>query len=281
MIGKLLLPRKSGFDAIAESGTTTVWFPRVHSYPKKYIYGKTPELYEAQKTGKCFHPHGIPKPIVHGQCKVNWQKQLGINDSSYFAKCEPKESGGDEIWKLCRLLKNPKRMELLVKLYRECQKPSDCINVSAIQCSARLELAATSEYLKDLMQIGLLQRKRCAQEVVYYPDLSRAKPAVRKFGIVLRSQLISGKCDFGFTCAFPSLSNASRAKAIKLLSDFGALERSRLCEMLNKNPKNLSRDLLRAKKDGLIDYGSEDDDAIYTYLPPTHPVIQMLVDLVE
>ena len=277
-----VLPRKSAFDAIAESGTTAVWMqPRLRSLPKKYIYGKTPELYEAQKKGKGFYPKGRPRPIEHGSAKVNWRKELALESGSHFAKCEPEESGGDEIWKMCRLLKNPKRMKLLLKIYWECRDRGEGCNVGNAQVLSGLELSATSEYLKDLAGIGLISRRRYGKMVVYYPDFSRAKSAVRRFGQVLRSRVQSKNCDLSFVAVFPSLSNASRARAIKLLSDEGQVDRVSLCRMLRKPSKNINRDLLPLKKAGLIDYGSEDPDAVIVYLPPKNPIIQMLIDLVK
>jgi len=275
--------RSRALKRIADAGTEVRSFTRVHGWlgSRKYRYGKSPELYEAQLSGAAFQQEPKRVEVRHASEKVNWRTALGFASSSHFAKCEEGIEGGDRVWKLCRLLKNPKRLELLVRLYRDYKNPQeDGYNVTIAEDKSELGMSATSEYLQDLANMGLIRRKRGGRIVVYYPDFENAKPAIRMFATALRNRLQSGSSDLSFQHVFPALSNAFRARVVKYLSDETSASKKEICERYDKSIKNIDRDMKLAVDNELVALDSEDDDGVYRYWPPYDPIAQMLVDLV-
>ena len=67
---------------------------------------------------------------------------------------------------MCRRLNNPKRFDFLVRLYRD-DRPMDLagLNVTGASDGAKVNLSATSEYLKGLAEIGLIRRDRVKEHV--------------------------------------------------------------------------------------------------------------------
>ena len=59
-----VMPKKSLEKVIEEQNTTTVWYPRVHGFPRKYVYGKRPG--EPLLKHK-FNPEGEKRPFPKGE----------------------------------------------------------------------------------------------------------------------------------------------------------------------------------------------------------------------
>jgi len=100
------------------------------------------------------------------------------------------------IHNLCKLLYNPLKREMLVRIYTS----RDGVNVGALadeMCSRGLVPSGVSQYLKELEGIGIIRRSRAGRYVNYYPSPQNASSDVRlavkkliKLKIVLRIILI-------------------------------------------------------------------------------------------
>lgn len=186
----------------------------------------------------------------------------------------------NRIWELCRLLKNPKRLDLLARIYREKPGGELCgYMVKEAWNEGMLNQAATSEYLKDLARIGLLRRARRGRMVNYAPDCSNAEPAVRDFAELLRYQMTHGSYDMRFSAYLPPLSNAFRARVIHAVAMRGRMATDELCRLFNKERWALIRDLEPAVKGTLLDSDDGTDPEFYIYAPPDDPLAQRLVEL--
>ena len=72
-----------------------------------------------------------------------------------------------ELWQVCRLLSNPKRLSLLRRTYALKE-----VGLGVNEATDRFELgqSAISQYFKQLLEVGLVRRERGGRLVGYYAD---------------------------------------------------------------------------------------------------------------
>lgn len=270
-----LKPQSAALEAIAKSGTKTVYLPSIPAgFPKRYVYGKTPELYAAQLNGDMFNPQGRTIAFAAARDGKEILTTLPAEMSRYAL------AGGDEVWQLCRLLRNPKRLELLTRLYRDYRDPSlDGFTVGAAQDRALLKMSATSEYLKSLESIGVIRRRRIGRYTCYYPDTLRAKPAIREIATHMRQRLLQRSNDMSYVAILGVMGHALRASIINRLAVTGRQSLSQISEWTHKPPRALARDLKPAQIIGLLYCDTDDFDRTYACRIPADPVAQLIIAL--
>lgn len=260
--------------SMAESGTSEKWFwDRRSLLPRKYVYGKTPELYEKQLNGEGLHPE--------------WRQAIHHCDSpeiiaAHVATCAKRVrvDGGDQLWRLCRMLHNPKRFALLLRIYEECRDPvNEGMSVGSLEACGQLNHSATSEYLKDLCSLGMIRRRRGGRIVAYYPDLRDAKPAIAEICAMIRARMWSGNDNTDYEEVFYVMMNAFRARVVNHLAGGGIGSKEYLCEHFNVLSKNLDRDLEVALQERILDLSSEDETGVYSYVTPADEIARRIVEL--
>lgn len=303
-----LVSRKDVRRAIAESGTQTVYFPsRFHPLGKKYIYGKSPELYEAQLHQALPPPPELkyerPGPIPctdniprDDRTDIEEYADALVGASSYaFVRDKPDgfwihdarigewlrgKLGGNDVWKLCRLLENPRRLKLLILLYKACPDASrDALDVSTATCGMNIDQSITSRLLQDLCAIGLLRRTRSGNRTLYSPLTDGASPEVAELASMFRRRVLDGSYDTSYSAVFSPMMNAFRARIIHYVACGGDGRTEALAELLCKKPRFVIRDLEYAVSGGLLDMTSEDGEGRYIYYPPKDPIGQRIVEL--
>jgi len=287
-----VLPKKSVRRVIAESGTHFEWFSRVHSLPRKYIYGKTPEEFDRALAGEVPYACRVPARTTYSLTppRTDDIPREPAQSDTYCDMCRSDGAllgadgrsgcGSELVWNLCRKLDNPKRHELLIRLYRDYRDPqNDGFDVTEAEDKSELNQSATSEYLKQLEELGLVRRERGGRHVVYFPDYSKALPAIREIASMLRYRHLKGDGDRSYAFVFPAMKNAFRARVIHHLACGGDGSVAALCDRYGKKPRFLMRDLDPAVKCGLLDLTSQDSDGTYLYAPPEDPIGQRIVEL--
>lgn len=270
-----LMPDSSVLEALAKSGTKTVYHPAIPGgIPIKHVYGKTPELYAAQLNGDTLNLQEDAIPFLLA-CDEN-----GILTTLPAEISRTPLAGATDVWRLCRLLRNPKRLELLTRLYRDYRAPSlDGYTVGMAQERGMLKLSATSEYLKSLESIGVIQRKRIGRYTCYYPNAVGAKPAIRKIALQMRQRLLKKSNDLSYAAIFGVMGHALRARIINRLAVMGRQSLSQISEWMRKPPRALVRDLKPAVILGLLHSDSDDLDRAYTCRIPADPIAQLIISL--
>ena len=87
-----VMPRKSLDLVIEEQNTRTVWYPRVHGLPRKYVYGKRPDepLVKYER-----HPEGRVLPF----CKSETDSAV---IARHIAICRAEEGCRGGLCEMCR-----------------------------------------------------------------------------------------------------------------------------------------------------------------------------------
>lgn len=277
----VLRPAKSGLEQLKESqdeaeGVYDVTLPRGRGW-MTYHYGRNPMDI-------------IPRDRPVLRTKHRERLRTSIPDRPCDTEGLPRENplpthiaisvGKNRVWELCRLLKNPKRLDLLVQIYRDCKDPRlDGVSVNDMVDDGLLNQAATSEYLKQLEGIGLIRRQRVGKSVRYFPDYSSAEDAIRDFASLLRGRLQTERYGLDFIKYMPALSNAFRASAVNVIAENGRMSVEMLCDLFKRPPRFLFRDLKPAVVDTLLGTDDSENPTVYWFQPPSDAIAQRLVEL--
>ena len=249
----------------------TVYYPRVHSFPRKYVYGERPEdPFAAFKEQ--------PAKKVRLACESEKDPEV---ISRHFAKCLEEEGSHGGLCEMCKLLNNPKRFDFLVRLYRD-DRPMDLagLNVTGASDGAKVNLSATSEYLKGLAEIGLIRRERAGRLVNYTPDFSLAKPCVGEIARMMRERIRKDPNNLGFVPVFRAMMGSRRSRIVRHIASGGCghipylirqFEFLQLCDLI--------RDLKAAVEAHILDLDSQDSDGTYAYITPADPIARRIVEL--
>lgn len=267
-----LVPRKTFAQRAEELGTKVVYYPRIRGWPKKYVYGKRPDepyLPEGRKTEVPLRTYRS----IESRMKDPLVRQ-------HIAICCREKGSGGGLCEMCRKLNNPKRFDFLVRLYRDPQEMEFAgFNVGDAQDKSELMQPATSEYLRQLADLGLVRRERHGRLVHYYPDFSAAAFCVREIAGMMRTRLLSGSGDCSFRDVFPVLMSGFRASVVRYIAGGGDGRVEMLCARYRKRASTLINLLDPAVEGLLLELDSNDENGVYRYIPPEDPIARRIVEL--
>jgi len=179
------------------------------------------------------------------------------------------------LWDLCKLLNNPKRLDLLVRIY---ELKHDGLNVGLAVEDAGIGQPSTSAYLRQLEDIGVIRRERSGRFVNYYGNTRSARDEISVVADMIKARVRRNPKDRDFAEHFAIMMNPFRLRVLHFLCTGGNGSRIRLCEKFEKEPRILTRDLKPAVDSGLL---SLDEDDTYRYLPPAEPITRRIVELAQ
>ena len=266
-----VLPKKSLEQVIEEQNTTTVWYPRVHGFPRKYVYGKRPG--EPLLRHK-FNPEGEKRPF----CKSETDP---VTISRHIAICLEEEGTHGGLCDMCRKLNNPKRFDLLVRLYHD-DRPLELsgFNVSGALDGSKVNWAATSVYLKELAGLGLIRRERLGRLVNYSPDFSLANPWIGEIAQLMRARIRKNEKDLSFVPIFRVMMGSRRSMIVRHIASGGCGRVSSLIRDFNfLQLCDIMRDLKAAVDAHILDLDSQDSSGTYTYITPADPIARRIIEL--
>jgi len=275
---KGMLPQKDVRRVLAESGTKTVWYPRVHSWEPPRPVPQTDTIPHdtemdrltmgseaASRAAYAFVGDKPDSGWVHDPRVGLWLR----------GKC-----GGNNIWRLCRLLNNPRRLKLLIVLYKACpDATNDALDVTTAGCVSNYSQSNVSLFLKQLCELGLFRRARSGNHTLYYPGSPDAAPEIAEIASQIRRRLMDGSYDTSYSAVFAPMMNDFRARVVHYIACGGDGCAENLSELLCKKRKFVLRDLSYALEGGLLDTTSEDGEGRYFYRPPADPIAQRIVEL--
>lgn len=265
-----ILPQKTFDETVEAQNTRTVWYPRVHGFPRKYVYGKIPgePLVKRER-----HPDGIPWPAVRSESDPDVIRE-------HIAICSREKGSCGGLCELCRKLNNPQRMALLVRLYKDC-RPLDMsgFNVGEAVDKSNVNHSATSLYLKHLAVLGLVRRERHGRIVTYIPEIVSPNPHVREIAGMIRGRWRNDPSDEAFVPIFRVMMGSFRSRVVRMLAAGGCGEVESLCECFEKKPNELLCDLDWAVRGGVLDLTSQDSTGVYRYRTPADPIARRIIEL--
>lgn len=266
-----VMPRKSLDRVIEEQNTRTVWYPRVHGLPRKYVYGKRPDepLVKYER-----HPEGRVLPF----CKSETDSAV---IARHIAICRAEEGSRGGLCEMCRKLSNPKRFDFLVRLYKD-ERPLEFagFNVSGALDGAEVNWSATSVYLKGLADLGLVRRERAGRLVNYSPDFSLAKACVAEIASLMRDRMRSNPDDLSFVPIFRVMMGSRRSNVVRHIAGGGSGRISDLRERFGFiRLSDLERDLKFATDARILDLDSQDPGGTYSYITPADPIARRIIEL--
>ena len=181
---------------------------------------------------------------------------------------------------MCKLLNNSKRMDFLVRLHRDSLNlRGSCLNVGNAQDGSGLFLAATSSYLRQLADIGLVRRERSGRLVNYYPDFTHAAEEVQEVAALIMHRLRKENGDLSFAPVFRVMMGAIRARAVRYIASGGDGCVKHLSERFQLRPGDLRHHLKFAEEKGALSCDSDDPDGVYHYIAPADPIARRIVEL--
>lgn len=259
-------PRKSVEQMIEEQNTTVVSYPRVHGLPAKYIHGKVPGEPAVRHD---WHPEGrlFPQCVPEADADV-------VRRHVETCRREPGSRGG--LCDMCKKLSNPKRFDFMVRLYRDVV---DGFCVKNAQDGSGLYLPATSTYLRQLHDLGLVRRERTGKFVNYYPDFSRAVYPVKEIAGLIVDRLRNGSGDLSFSPIFRVMMSPTLASAVRMVAANGALAADALAERFGMRVGDLRTYLKPAAEGGVMYCDSDDPDGLFRYVTPADPIARRIVEL--
>lgn len=267
-----LVPRKTFEQVVEEQGTKVVYYPRIRGLPQKYVYGKHPDepyLPDTRKT---------EVPLRSYRSIEDRMKDPLIRE--HIAICSRERGSAGGLCEMCRKLNNPKRLEFLLRLYSDPQEMAfSGFNVGDAVDESELNQPATSEYLRQLADLGLVRRERNGRLVHYYPDFSAASFPVKEIAMLMRKRLLSGSTDLSYQEVFPVLMSAYRSLVVRYVAAGGDGRVAALSTRFGKRSYEILR-LLQPAVDGLmLELDSEDENGIYRYIPPEDEIARRIVEL--
>lgn len=266
-----LVPKKSFAQRAEELGTKAVYYPRL-GLPRKYVYGKRPDepyLPDARKT---------EVPLRTYRTIEDRMKDPQIRE--HIAICSREKGSGGGMCEMCRKLSNPKRFDFLVRLYNDRQEMRFAgFNVGDAQDGSGLLQPATSQYLRQLADLGLARRRRHGRLVHYYPDFSAASSCVKEVASMMRLRLLSGSKDSSYTEVFPVLASTFRSVVVRYIAAGGDGSVASLGALYGKRSSEIIRLLEPAVTGLLLELDSEDENGTYRYIPPEDEIARRIVEL--
>ena len=270
-IASELVPRKSFAQRAEELGTKVVYYPRL-GLPRKYVYGKHP--------GEPYLPDTRKTEVPLRTYRTIEDRLKDPLILEHIAICSREKGSGGGLCEMCRKLSNPKRFDFLVRLYKDRREMEFAgLNVGDAQDGSELLQPATSQYLRQLADLGLVRRQRHGRLVHYYPDFSSASPCVKEIARMMKNRLLSGSKDFSYTEVFSVLASAFRSAVVRYIAAGGEGRVATLGAFHGKRPSEIIRLLEPAVTGLLLELDSEDEDGTYRYIPPEDAIARRIVEL--
>lgn len=184
-----------------------------------------------------------------------------------------------ELWELCRKLHNPRRLELLRRIYTSYHNGG--LGVNEATDTGILGQSASSLYLKHLEELGLVRRERGGRFVGYYSDWSRASSSIGEIAAMFHERFNAerGKAQLSLLVPLGVLGNAFRLRAVHRIYVSQRLSKERLADYYGKEVRIITRDLDPAVKAGLISVDSDDDDGVYEPVQQRDAIIKRIIEL--
>ena len=180
------------------------------------------------------------------------------------------------IFDLCKRLDNPIRRELLRRVYTS---PDGGANVTLAQDNCGLGMSGTSQYLRQLEELGLIRRQRSGRYVNYLADWSMASPEIQVVAEGIYARFKAGKDIESLAPVFHTMMNPFRARVLNWLLNGGSGEKDVICERFDKRRETVARDLKPAIDDGLLDMTDDDESSgEYLLLKPTDPLALKILE---
>ena len=265
-----VLPRKNLEQVIEEQNTRTVWYPRVWSLPRKYVYGKYPDKPVVEHD---WHPEGQQYP----KCRNETNPAI---IQRHIAICRETEGSHGGLCEMCRKLNNPNRLDFLIRLYRDFDMPDSAgFNVNGAQEGSKLNQPATSEYLRQLADLRLVRRERSGRQVIYRPDFSRAEIPVAEIAAMIAERVRGRSDDISFGPIFRVLMGSVRSRVVRHIAsgESGGVEF--LCERFGVRESDLHRALQPAIDADVLSLDVKCLDGTYRYITPADPIARRMVEL--
>lgn len=267
-----LVPTKSFAQRAEELGTKVVYYPRVRGWSRKYVYGKKP--------GEPYLPEGRKTEVPLRTYRSIEDRMKDPLVREHIAICSREKGSEGGLCEMCRKLNNPKRFDFLLRLYRDPQNMEFAgFNVGDAEDQSELNQSATSEYLRQLADLGLVRRERHGRIVHYYPDFSSAPFCVREVAGMLRARFLSEVMDFSFKEVFPVLMSRFRASVVRYIARGGDGRVEALSAKCRKKANDMIKLLNPAVEGLLLELDSEDAGGTYRYIPPEDPIARRIVEL--
>lgn len=267
-----IVPKKTFAQRAEELGTRVVYYSHGGRLPQKYVYGKHPDepyLPEGRKT---------EVPLRTYRSIADRMKDPEIRE--HIAICSREKGSGGGLCEMCRKLNNPKRFDFLVRLYRDRQEMRFAgFNVGDAQDRVGLSQPATSEYLRQLADLGLVRRQRHGRLVHYYPDFTAARFCVKEIAAMMRARLLAGSSNLSYREVFAVMMGEFRSKVVRYLASGGDGGVEVLGAHFRKKPADLIRLLEPAVQGLMLELDSEDESGTYRYIPPEDAIARRIVEL--
>ena len=181
---------------------------------------------------------------------------------------------------MCKRLNNPNRMDFLVRLYRDSlDLRKSCLNVGNAQDGSKLYMAATSAYLRQLADLGIVRRERSGRLVNYYPDFSQASPEVAEIAELIMRRLRLESGDLSFTPIFRVMMGSIRSRVVRSIASGGDGRVEAIAERFSLRVCDVRADLRLAEEGGVLVCSSDDPDGVYSYITPADPIARRIVEL--
>ena len=268
LVGTVLRVKSS--QEIADE-RNVVYYPRVHSFARKYVYGERPEdpFADLKREPERSEPNFCERetdPATVGR---------------HIAICRSTEGSHGGLCEMCKKLSNPKRFDFLARLYRDDRALEFAgFNVSGACDGAKVNWSATSVYLKGLADLGLIRRERAGRLVNYSPDYSLAEPHIAEIARMMRERLREKPDDRSFVPIFRAMMGSLRSRIVRYVAAGGC---GRIEHLRNRfgilRLSDLERDLKPAIEARILDLDSQDSDGTYSYITPADPIARRIVEL--
>lgn len=265
-----VLPHKSLEQVVERQNTRTVWYPRVWSLPRKYVYGKCPgePLMEHD-----WHPEGQQHPKCRNETDPDVIQR-------HIAICRGTEGSHGGLCEMCRKLNNPNRLDFLIRLYRDIDTPDFAgFNVNGAREGSKLNQPATSEYLRQLADLRLARRERVGRQVIYRPDFTRAAIPVAEIATMIAERVRGRSDDVSFGPIFRVMMGSLRSRVVRHIAsgESGVVEF--LCERFGVRESDLHRALRPAIDADVLSLDVKCLDGTYRYITPADPIARRIVEL--
>ena len=182
-----------------------------------------------------------------------------------------------DLCNLCKLLANPLRLEMLVRVHLA----ADGVNVGVLAdelSQSGIGQSGVSQYLKQLDAAGVVRRVRAGRYVNYVRSNARSQRVREAVSAIVQRMKAGGGRDFAYI--FSVMMNPFRARAVAAVAKAGAVSAVEICERLEHQSKYLRRDLQCAVDAGILSVDDSDTQtAVYRYVKPSDPLVARLVDL--
>lgn len=265
-----VLPHKSLEQVVERQNTRTVWYPRVWSLPRKYVYGKCPgePLMEHD-----WHPEGQQHPKCRNETDPDVIQR-------HIAICRGTEGSHGGLCEMCRKLNNPNRLDFLIRLYRDIDTPDFAgFNVNGAREGSKLNQPATSEYLRQLADLRLARRERVGRQVIYRPDFTRAAIPIAEIATMIAERVRGRSDDVSFGPIFRVMMGSVRSRVVRHIAsgESGGVEF--LCERFGVRESDLHHALRPAIDADILSLDMKCLDGTYRYITPADPIARRIVEL--